>query len=1017
MRLIEMAVSRWQATTLVALLLIILGVQAYLTIPRSVDPHFPTPLVFTTVLLPGGDAQQMEESVAKPIERALQGIEHIREIRSESSDGATRVVAEFEHGTDAELALDRVTREVNAIQGRLPDGISSITFFRPRTSEAAVLQLAMISEGANWRRMAGYASDLRDRLSTVPGVRSVTIDGIAEPEVRIAVDPERLAALGLSEGALAARVQEAGLQLPGGAVTSGTRRFNLDTGGAFRSLEAIRAIVLRTDDGRAVSVGDVATVSWAEAERLHITRFNGRRAVFLTVRQKDGSDVKSLQRAANAEVERFRADLPPDMAVQTGFDQSRDIDAKLNTLQRDFLLALALVLLTLAPLGLRASLIVMVSIPISLASGIIVLWALGHSFNQISLSGFIVSLGLLVDDSIVVIENVERRLREGADRITAAVAGAREIAPAVLGATAVLLMAFLPLAMLPEAAGDFVRGLPLAVIATVASSLVVSLTIIPFLSSRFARVDGSHSNRLLVWLTDTIHRTYAPVLRATLARPRRWVLSSVLLCVAGLGIVPVIGFSLFPAAETPYFLVRVQTPNGSSLASTDRVVRRVSDSLAREPLVADRMENAGARNPQVFYNVVPTFASVREGEVFVTLTEWDKKRVESLLARLRRQFENDPDANITIVTFDNGPPIEAPVAIRLRGPDVDELRRLSAQVADELRSVPGLRDVVDPAAWEIPGLALNIDPDKAALLGVPQDEVRRILRLAIGGQDVGTFIDDEGESWPVTVKLPYEGAAPIAVLDKIYVPSSSGASVPLLQVVDPVLTSEPAKISRRDFERTVTITGWTEPGVNVASATADALERVSRIKMPEGYRLSLGGNAEASKRNFAGIWSIALLAMFGILIVLVIEFGTLTEALVVAGVVPLGIVGGLVALLATGNSLSFLAAIGFIALAGIEVKNSILLVDFAGRQKAAGLSAREAIERAGELRFLPVLLTSLTAIGGLLPLAVGGSALYSPLAWVIIGGLISSTLLSRIITPATYLLLVKERQETALSGV
>lgn len=1009
MRLIELAVSRWQATTLVALLLTVLGVQAYLAIPRSVDPHFPTPLAFTTVILPGADAQQMEESVAKPVEQALQGLDHIREIRSLSSDGATRVVAEFEHGTDAELALDRVTREVNAIRDRLPAGIASMTFTRPRTSEAAVLQLALVSEGANWRRMAGYAGDLRDRLSTVPGVRSVTLDGIANPEVRIAVDTARLAALGLSEAALAARVEETGLQLPGGAVTSGTRRYNLDAGGAYRSLDAIRAIPLRTDDGRAISVGDVAAVSWAEAEHLHVTRFNGHRAVFITVRQKDGSDVKSLQRDAAAEIERFRADLPPDITVRTGFDQSRDIDAKLHTLQRDFMIALALVLLTLAPLGRRASLIVMTSIPISLATGILILWVLGHSLNQISLSGFIVSLGLLVDDSIVVIENIERRLREGCDRITAAVAGAREIAPAVLGATAVLLMAFLPLAMLPEAAGDFVRGLPLAVIATVTSSLVVSLTIIPFLSSRFARDDGAHANRLLVWLTDAIHRTYAPTLRRALARPRRWVVASMLLCFAGLGLVPVIGFSLFPAAETPYFLVRVQTPEGSSLALTDRVVRRVSDALARETLVADRMENAGARNPQVFYNVIPTSPNVREGEIFVTLKEWDRARVAGLLERFRRQFQADPDANITVVTFDNGPPIEAPVAVRLRGPDVKELQRLSAQVANELRGVPGLRDVLDPVAWERPDLALEVDSDKAALLGVSQGDVRRILRLAIEGQQVGAFIDDEGESWPVTVRLPLQDAPQLALLDDIYVPSSSGASVPLLQVARPALTSEPAQISRRDFERTVTVTAWAEPGVNVASTTAAALERLDRIELPPGYQLTLGGDAEAAERNFAGLWSIALLALFGILIVLVIEFGNLREALVVAGVVPLGLLGGLLALLATGNSLSFLAAIGFVALAGIEVKNSILLVDFAGRQKAAGLSAREAIERAGELRFLPVLLTSLTAIGGLLPLALGGSALYSPLAWVIIGGLISSTLLSRIITPAMYLLLANER--------
>ena len=1007
MWLIESAVRRWQISLLAALLLAVLGVQAFLSIPRSADPHFPTPLAFTTVFLPGADARDMEEHVAKPIERALQGLDHIREIRSLSSDGVTRVIAEFEHGTDAEQALDRVIREVNGQREQLPRGIARIEFTRPRTSEASVLQLALVSDDANWRRLVKYAQDLRDRLSAVPGVRSVAIDGAAAPEARVAVDSARLAAAGIPVASLASAIERGGLQLPPGAVTSSTRRYNVDAGGAYVSLDAIRAVPLRGGDGRTVRVGDVATVGWAEAEQAHIARFNGRRALFVSIRQKDASDVKSLRNRALAQVDRFRETLPPDIAVATGFDQSRDIDAKLHTLQRDFLLALALVLLTLAPLGGRAALIVIVSIPVSLASGILILWTLGHSLNQISLSGFIVSLGLLVDDSIVVVENIERRLRAGDDPRTAVIAGARGIAAAVVGATAVLLIAFLPLTVLPEAAGDFIRGLPLAVIATVASSLLVSLTIIPFLSSRLARPQGEHGSRLLRWLTAGIHNVYAPLLRRALARPKRWVWCSMALCVASLALVPAIGFSLFPSAEAPYFLVRVKTPEGSSLAFTDGVIRRVSAALAEEPAVATRMDNAGAGNPQVFYNAIPQPQSARQGEVFVTLHDWDRTEGPALIARLRRQFAGDPDAQITVQTFENGPPVEAPVALRVRGPDLDVLRRLSAQMAAEVRAIPGLRDVTDPVAWQRVDLDLRLDEDKAALLGISTGDARRVLRLAIGGETVARLTDEEGDSWPVTVRLPMGAAQDLGALDDIYVANAAGTNIPLLQIARPELKTVPAQISRREFERSVTVTANTEPGVRVSAATAAVRERLDRIALPPGYRITFGGDAEVASRNFAGLWSIAFFALFGILTVLVIEFGGFREAFVVAGVVPLGLLGGLLALFLTGNSLSFLATIGFIALAGIEVKNSILLVDFAGQQRAAGLPLRDAIERAGELRFLPVLLTSVTAIGGLLPLALGGSALYAPLAWVIIGGLLSSTLLSRIVTPAMYLLLVR----------
>ncbi|WP_298464085.1 efflux RND transporter permease subunit [uncultured Erythrobacter sp.] len=1017
MGFIEFAVRRGRATLLGALLLGILGIQAYLSIPRSVDPHFPTPFTVTTVILPGADAGEIEQSIAKPVERALQGVENVREIRSTSVNGSARIVTEFEHGTDAELSLDRVIRQVNSVQGSLPTGISSVESTRPRTSDAAVMQLALISDDANWIRVVKFADDLREKLSALPNVRSVSIEGAAEPEVSVRLDSNRLATAGLSVSLVTSALEQGGLRLPGGALESGTRRYNVDAGGAFRTLEAIRAIPIVTSEGRRVTVEDVASVEWAEAERRHITRFNGRRAVFLSIRQKDGSDVKALQQRALATIGEFRTLLPPDMELQTGFDQSEAIDSKLRTLQRDFFIALGLVLLTLAPLGRRASIIVMVSIPLSLAAGVLFLWTIGHSLNQVSLSGLIVSLGLVVDDSIVVIENIERRLRDGDSPITAAIEGARGISAAVVGATAVLLMAFLPLAMIPESAGDFVRGLPIAVIATVVSSLVVSMTIIPYLASRLAPDGGKSANSILQWLNRTIHTVYSPVLRAALRRPLSCVLGSMALCVAALGLLPQIGFSLFPSAETPYFLIRIQTPQGSSLATTDAVVSRISSTLEEQPLVRNRMENAGTGHPQMFYNVLPSTQNVRDGEILVTLDEWDKNRVPDLLERLQAEFENDPDAQISVLPFENGPPVEAPIAIRVRGPDLAELRGLAAAVSATLRATPGLREVNNPVASELLELSVEVDPDKAAILGVSSGDVRLALNLAIEGKDTGLLIDSEGDSWPVTARLAEGAGADLSVLDSIYIPTSQGSTIPLSRVAKVELQSEPAQIYRRAFERSATVTARVDPDRNVANATKDVVERLEAIDLPSGYSLSLGGNAETAERNFSGLWSIAILSMFGILLVIVIEFGRFRDALVVAAVVPLGLLGGLLALFLTGNSLSFYASIGFIALAGIEVKNSILFVDFANKQMAKGLSIHEAIERAGELRFLPVLLTSATAIGGLLPLALGKAALYSPLAWVIIGGLVSSTALGRVITPAVYLLVIqglsnKDREST-----
>ncbi|WP_353203128.1 efflux RND transporter permease subunit [Sphingomonas sp.] len=1016
MNITAFAVRRWQVTLVAFLLLALLGVSAFLTIPRSVDPHFPIPTVVVTVILPGADAADMEETVAKPLEDVLQGLDKIDEIRSTSTDGTAVISVNFEHGTDAEQSLDRVVREVGSVRDRLPQGIQRIAFRRPRTTEAGVLQLALVSDSASWRRMAKFADDIRDRLNVVPGVRSTSIDGAASPEVRVAIDAGRLAEARIPASAVANAIQQGGVDLPAGTLNAAGRRYNLDAGGAYRDVDAIRAVPVRAGDGRLVRVGDIASVEWSEAEQTHIARFNGHRALFITVRQKDEADAGTLRNNLVAAIDKVRAQLPPDVKLDIGFDQSNDIQRKLAQLARDFVIALALVLVTILPLGFRPSLIVAISIPLSLAMGVLLLALLGYSLNQISISGFILSLGLLVDDSIVVTENIERHIRDGDTPTDAAIKGTNEIMAAVMGATGVLLFAFLPLTFLPEGSGDFVRGLPMAVLVTVASSLVVSLTIIPFVASKLLRPHTGEGNALLRGIMAGIHRIYAPILHRALDRPRTWFWAAMALCVGAFALVPVLGFSLFPAAETPYFIVRVESPEGSTITATDRAVKQVAAILRREDAVVNIMENAGRGNPQIFYNIFPREERARYGDIFVTMKDWDVGESPKLLKRLRGALAGYPDARVTLVNFENGPPVEAPVAVRISGPDLAVLKTLSDRVGAALTELPGLRDIDNPFAFDRVDMDLGLDAAKASLLGVAPGEARRAVRLAISGEQASRLRDQEGDTWPITVRLPMAANQPVSSLSSIYVPTLAGGSIPLLEIASPRLKSVPPLITRYKLQRTVTITAYNQPGVLTSSLNSAVAARLAKIDLPPGYSFGIGGEAEAARRNFSGLGPIILLASFGIFGVLVLEFGRFRETMVVAGVIPLGTVGGLVAMLLTGNSLSFLAIIGFVALIGIEIKNSILLVDFTTQLRARGMALREAIEKAGEIRFLPVLLTSVTAIGGLLPLALGGSSLYSPLAWVIIGGLISSTFLSRIVTPVMYLLAVRGDEAKRLAA-
>lgn len=1009
MNLIAFAVRRWQLTLVVFLLLAALGIQAFLTIPRSADPHFPIPVVVTVVALPGADAQEIEETVAKPVEEAIQGIDRIKEIRSTSSNGVAVITTEFDYGADADQALDRVVRDVNAIRGQLPAGVARIESRRVRTTEAAVVQLALVSETASWRRMEKYAQDIRDRINVVPGVRSSTLYGLARPELRVAIDSGRLSEAGIPATLVANAVSNGGATIAPGSVNAGERRFNVDAGGAYRSIKGIEGTVIKGEPGRFVTVGDVATVGWGEAEQLHITRYNGKRAVFIAIKQKDGESGPVLRQRLGAEIGKLAVALPADMKLETSFDQTIDIKRRLNQLASDFSIALALVLITLIPLGWRASLVVMVSIPLSLAMGVFALAQLGYTLNQISISGFIISLGLLVDDSIVVTENIERHLRSGEDPTLAAISATKEIALAVLGSTGVLLFAFLPLTFLPEGSGDFVRGLPMAVLVTVASSLIVSMTIIPFVASRLLRNQhGPEGNRVLQAINRGIQRFYQPILHWGLNHPRLTVVGSLGACILALGALPLIGSSLFPASDSPYFMVRVETPEGSGIAATDRVVREVSQIVSTFPGVTGRMDNAGRGNPQIFYNNIAREEDTRYGEVFVTIDHWSPKESPGQLEELRKRLSHYPDAKVTVVQFENGPPVEAPVAIRLRGADITALRAGARQVAEIMNKTRGLRDIDNPLAIDRVDLDIGFDSASADLLGVTSADVRRSVRLALAGERASTFRDEEGDSYPVVVRLPMASNQPISALQSIYVSTETGGSVPLGEVARPSLKSVPSQINRFQLERTVTVKAYNENGTLASKLNAEVIAALGKIKLPPGVSWEVGGAAEVASRNTAGLGGVILVALFGIFAVLVAEFGRFREVSVVAGVIPLGLFGGIVALILTGNSVSFLAIIGFVALVGIEIKNSILLVDFTTRLRQEGLGLIEAIERAGEIRFLPVLLTSVTAIGGLLPLALSGSPLYAPLAWVIIGGLVSSTLLSRVVTPVMYFLIVRK---------
>lgn len=1006
MSVANFAVRNRQFTVIAFVALLAVGVNALFTIPRAEDPTFPIPTYSITAVYPGATPVDLEQLVVDPIEDRMKELDDLKELTASIEDGLAFIQVEFETSVDADEKYDEVLRELNVLRPTLPPDLLRLETNRFNASNVNIVQIAIVSDRVPYADLERLATDLEDELADVPGVKTAGAWAYPERQVRVAVDLGRLSQIGVTLTQVLRAIESENANVPGGSVDAGGRRFNVKTSGSYASLDEVRRTVVGASHGATVRVEDVADVAWDYEQPRYVGRYNGRRAVFVTANMKERQNIAHVRADIWERLDRFERTLPAGVTVERGFDQSRNVSARLARLGEDFAIAILLVLITLLPLGFRASGVVMISIPLSLAIGVTLLQAAGYTINQLTIVGFVIALGLLVDDSIVVVENIARFLRQGYRRAQAAVLATEQITVAVLGTTATLAFAFLPLLMLPGAPGKFIRGMPLAVIFTIVASLVVSLTIVPFLASvLLKREEDAHGNVFLRWLTRAIELTYSRVLHRALARPALTLGVASALFVGSLALIPVVGFSLFPKADTPQFLVTVDAPDGASLDETDRAVRFVEKTLLARPDVRSVFANVGRGNPNVYYNVIRGSERSNLGELFVVLASYDPEETPRMLDSLRRTFDGYPNARIRVKEFENGPPIEAPIALRATGENLDTLRALAGRVEQLLAGTPGVRDAHNPLRVARTDLRIDIDRDKAGLLGVPTAEIDRTVRLSVAGLTAGHFRDHDGEEYDINVHLP-RGARPTPeALEHIYVGSVTGAQIPLRQVSTLRFESSAPLIQHHDADRSVTVTAYTRTGYNTDRVTRAVLAEVASWQLPAGYGITAAGEIASRQESFGGLGTAILIATFGILTILILEFRTFKGMLIVASVIPLGIVGGILALFLGGYTLSFTAVIGFVALIGIEIKNSILLVDFTNQLRERGVALDEAIEEAGKIRFLPIVLTSLTAIGGLLPLALQGSSLYSPLAAVIIGGLVSSTLLSRLVTPVMYRLL------------
>ena len=1004
MQLPRLAIENHQFTTVLIILLVMSGVVSFVTMPRSEDPQVSPPGTTVIVVYPGATPEDVEELIVDPVEEALNELEDIKEITSSSDDGLALVAVEFRAGNDPDEKYTEVVEKVNSVRTKLPEDVASIDTQKWSVNLVSILQVALVSETATYRQLEQEIDRLERRVHKIAGVRNVETWAFPEQQVRVAVDLKKAAEFYVPFDQVVGAIKSSNANIPGGNIDIGNKKFNIQTSGSYETIDDIRNTVVRAADGRVLYLKDIADVGFGYDDHSYIARFDGRRAVFLTVTQKLGTNIFNVMDRLNKELRDFESELPPTMKMEIVFDQSRSVASRLNGFFGNLLQGLFLVgLIVFLSVNVRASVIVMLAIPISILIGIGFVDMTGYGLQQMSIAGLVIALGLLVDNAIVVTENVSRFMRLGYEPREAAIKGTSQIGWAVVSSTATTVLAFVPIMMMRDVTGDFIRSMPATVVYTLLASLLMSLTLTPYLASRFIRVEyAMKQNRVRKLLNRFVETRYRRALDYALSHPRRTIALALGIFVGSLALFPVVGVSYFPKAEKAQFILNIDGPEGTSMARTDAIAMEVESVLAEHPLVRHYTTNLGHGNPRLYYNMFPKREASNHAQIYVELMNGDMKAMHRTVSELRDRFSGHPGAKIEIKEFEQGPPVEAPIAIRILGENLSVLKRVARDVEAMIASAPGSMNIVNPLGTSRIDLHVDINRAKAGMLGVSLVDIDRTVRASIAGLPITTYRDPEGREYDIVARLPVGNEPELRDFDRVFVTAMSGAQVPLKQVAGIEFKAAPMAIEHFNLERSVTLTADVGRWSSVDRATRHIMDRLEAYNWPKGYMYYVAGELESREESFGGMSRAVVIALIAILAVLVLQFKSYTQPLIVFAAIPLAIVGSILALLITRNTFSFTAFIGITSLVGIVINNSIILVDYTNQLRREGKDLVAALKEAGETRFIPIILTTATTVAGLLPLTLSGGTMWAPMGWAIIGGLIVSTGLTLIVVPVLF---------------
>lgn len=1032
MNISKLAVDNKVTVYIMMILIAIVGIMSYTSIPKEAAPSITIPNIFVTTAYIGVSPQDIENLVTQQIEKEVKGIKDVKKITSVSQESFSFVNIEFNPDVVIDDALQKVRDKVAIAKTKMPTDIEEPSITEINLSEQPMLYINL-SGNFGLATLKEIADNLGDEIEAIPGVLAADIKGGLEREVKVSVDVDRLKYYGLTFNDVIDKIRFENQSIPGGSVDFGTQNYLIRVPGEFEDPTLISDIIVKSEGRNPIYVRDVAQVIYGYKEKSTLARENGQEAVTIVIKKRSGENIIRIADEVKELMKSKQANLPAGLKVSFTGDQSKSIRNTVHELENGIITGFLLVcVILLAAMGLKNAFLVATSIPFSFMISFIILNSMGITMNIVVLFSLILVLGIIVDDAVVVVENIYRlQETEGYGVYESAIEGPREVMVPVVIATFTIISSFAPLLFFPGIVGEFMKYLPITLIVCLFSSLFVALVINPVLARKFLNFqkDRLKLEKKAKWYNfiTRFHLWFESVFANVVKKYERTIRFALVhkkLVIAGITVFLIAvfmiygkfnnGIEFFPSVEPQQAYIYMNMPVGTNLDKSNEIAKKIEEKLPPFKDLEFYLTNVGSEIGQ-------GFGSDASNKSTITLSFLDKEdRTQSSLKtieEIRDAITNIVTADVRIVKQQGGPPTGPPVNIEISGDNFEELGKLSDEVKRRIKDISGLKDLKDDYDEARPEIKISINREKAALYGINTTVIASTVRTAINGTIASKFRVGENE-YDITVRLDSAQRENIKTIENLYIPGKESARIPLTSVATVDFSGGIGAINRKDLKRVVTVSANAEGRLG-NEVLADARNALKDLQLPPGYLISYTGEQEDQQESQEFLSKAFLISLLLVFFFLVIEFNSIISPLIIMFTVLLSLIGVLIGLLITNTPFGIImTGIGVISLAGIVVRNAIILLDFVIELQKRGLSRFEAIVQSGMIRLRPVVLTALTTIAGLIPLTTGvdfdwrsfswiiggqNTAFWRPMGVAIIFGLAVSTFLTLVVVPTMYL--------------